>query len=556
MWTMLRSLVHPTNTTAPATAERETTAQGAYTDLTAQAEQVAKRYSDLSDSLRSRADLWGKAIGGTGMAAVGWVGLTTATDVFPIVGLKGTIAAVLAALCLADMAIMAVYVGYLFQFATRQISMQLNIQEMISSGDISAPNEADRWREADELAEDAARLAVTTALSYAARATASPAEVREALHVAERAVAAANSRLAPGPGFFCHIRWLLRSMNPTRRSVPTSASAAVLAAWSVHSACMVVVTSDPGFFRPDVTTREVADAVAKAGKRRKVARPTFRSIKRCARKATRAARRSRSWDDAERTAIRSRAENDTTAAINAAAAKLRVKPRTDQEPDQWESNTRDWKDWRKENRASKRYQRKRSEASIVADVYYRFGRRNQHARVMSTPADTVAPGTNDELPGLEERLPYARGGATYDWVEAASKTITDYSNVGVRSESRAERELGRSGPHDAMVPVWLARSAQIRAEVYATQMRAMAVVVRRRVVFMTTGWGARLAIIAFAAGLIGVSFTADWSASIRAEQTAKLDTLTHCATTVDAMTKAGIPAATISALLPAKCDQQ
>lgn len=51
--------------------------------LTTQAEAVSTRYSDEAESLRTRAENWGKGIAGAMTAAVGWITWSKATDLYP-----------------------------------------------------------------------------------------------------------------------------------------------------------------------------------------------------------------------------------------------------------------------------------------------------------------------------------------------------------------------------------------------------------------------------------------------------------------------------------------
>ncbi|MEU4323429.1 hypothetical protein AB0F85_32080 [Nocardia fluminea] len=130
-----------------------TAAQRAYQVLTDQAEKVATSNATTADTLRSRADAWGKAIAGLGTTAVGWIGLTKATDVFPIVGRSGVVYAWSTGAALAAMAIAAISLGVRFQRQTRPISMSLNLARMTSKNMVTGEAEILDTKEAKIVAQ-------------------------------------------------------------------------------------------------------------------------------------------------------------------------------------------------------------------------------------------------------------------------------------------------------------------------------------------------------------------------------------------------------------------
>lgn len=130
-----------------------TAAQRAYQVLTEQAEKVGATNAASADTLRSRADAWGKAIAGLGTTAVGWIGLTKATDVFPIVGRSGVVYAWSTGAALAAMAIAAISLGVRFQKQTRPISMSLNLARMTSKNMVTGEPEILATKEAKIVAQ-------------------------------------------------------------------------------------------------------------------------------------------------------------------------------------------------------------------------------------------------------------------------------------------------------------------------------------------------------------------------------------------------------------------
>ncbi|MGV9713444.1 hypothetical protein ACWDTI_22600 [Gordonia sp. NPDC003424] len=537
----------------------------------------------MSDSLRTQADVWGKAIGGLGTAAVGWVGLTKATDVFPLVGVKGWCAFIAAAVFLAAMAFSAFYVGYLLQVATRQIYMLLNIQEMIFNGDISAPTAADNERENDDderrrrkswlgdarAAENAAIVAARAA--HASESTA--AQRNHALSAARAALdIAAAMPTTPRHRLRRLIDWASAGLRQiTRRSPAQTSSTAVVrlrvAALTATAAVgarraaimttqadersgntgVVAAVEDAAAYASSVVTaaaeaaglgsQDLSSSTETLNGRAETADTHVKSVRKLTRRLVRGQEIGDSVTVASRAmADASRATVDAMIALADTLAPAEIDHAVVDDA----TRRRSWAEWRAENKKNRRYQRRRSEASIIADAYYQFGHLNVNAVVIEEnplPADITTIDKDEQPDELADQLAYVdENGQRYDWIDKAAKSITKYSNIGVEMEMLAERN-----PHHRLVPQWLARSAQIRAEVYATQTRAMAIVVRRRVVSMVTGPRAAAAIIVFAIALIGVSFTADWAVSLRTAESTHLDTLTKCASAVDAMAKARLP---------------
>lgn len=93
--------------------------------LAKEATDVRERSKAVSDKLRDRADAWGKGLTTLGTAAVGYLGLTRATDVYPIPPGWGWLSA-LAIACLVLMAAIAVSIGWRLSRVGRAILMKNN----------------------------------------------------------------------------------------------------------------------------------------------------------------------------------------------------------------------------------------------------------------------------------------------------------------------------------------------------------------------------------------------------------------------------------------------
>jgi hypothetical protein len=84
----------------------------------------------------------------------------------------------------------------------------------------------------------------------------------------------------------------------------------------------------------------------------------------------------------------------------------------------------------------------------------------------------------------------------------------------------------------------LARAAQIRAEVYATQMKAMAAVVRMRVIEATSGAWTVMSLVLFVVSLIGVVMFSSFAANTRSTHSDSLEHVKLCAETAKALREA------------------
>lgn len=118
--------------------------------LAKEATDVRERSKAVSDKLRDRADAWGKGLTTLGTAAVGYLGLTRATDVYPIPPGWGWLSA-LAIVCLILMAAIAVSLGWRLSRVGRAILMKNN------PSDISDLNAAE-MRDVTELYDAYAKL--------------------------------------------------------------------------------------------------------------------------------------------------------------------------------------------------------------------------------------------------------------------------------------------------------------------------------------------------------------------------------------------------------------
>ena len=143
----------------------------------------------------------------------------------------------------------------------------------------------------------------------------------------------------------------------------------------------------------------------------------------------------------------------------------------------------------------------------------------------------------------------------YENVEA-SELIEAYAGQAINIERNVEDALAKKDKaEEAAALDRLPRAGQIRAEVYATKMRATVAVVRTRIVEVTTGTLTILTIGVFAAGLIAIAFLTDAAADNQGRDTRSLARLTECATAAEKLTEQGfvIGTDTGQVQLPASC---
>lgn len=181
------------------------------------------------------------------------------------------------------------------------------------------------------------------------------------------------------------------------------------------------------------------------------------------------------------------------------------------------------------------------EAREVARIYGEFG-------ALNVPGGDIAQ-IKDALSGANE----------FD-SRTASRLIRDYAIQAVIHERDAERSAAGGRPlDDPEIVAKLERAAQIRAEVYATQQRAMVTVIRKRVGGLVSGLVSSLALIMFVGGLVGLSYSLDAIDHARNVDKDRLILLNECAKTAEALTKQKIPVVANGAedgtgvALPEKC---
>ncbi|MFC0314076.1 hypothetical protein ACFQNE_05285 [Gordonia phosphorivorans] len=134
----------------------------------------------------------------------------------------------------------------------------------------------------------------------------------------------------------------------------------------------------------------------------------------------------------------------------------------------------------------------------------------------------------------------------------ATTLIVDYAMQAVEADREVEEHVDKGGSStDEKVAHLVEKAARIRAEVYATQQRAMVAVIRRRIGGLTSGVVSSLCLLLFVGGLLGLSYSLDYLDAERAESATALTGLSRCATTVGELAKNRVGLG--SAELPPEC---
>ncbi|WP_344781304.1 hypothetical protein [Gordonia caeni] len=184
------------------------------------------------------------------------------------------------------------------------------------------------------------------------------------------------------------------------------------------------------------------------------------------------------------------------------------------------------------------------EADDVARLYGELGELN--TRIQSGP-------TEDEIRRVVAHALVSR--RTYSH-KSASKLIKGYAAEAIAKEALAEQSaIGENGEIDHNL---IERAAQIRAEIYATQQRAMVTVIRRRTGGLVSGFGSALCLGVFIVGLVGLSYSLDEIEATRTESDRRLALFNECATTVENLKKQGIViggSGANRAVLPRDCER-
>ena len=128
-----------TTSANPAPPPAQNPGDAARLALAKEATEVSARAKAASDKMRERSDAWGKGLTTLGTATVGYLGLTRATDVFPIPPGWGWLS-LLAMGCLVLMAVIAISLGWRLSRVGRAITMK-NDPEAIR--DLSEPEKAE-----------------------------------------------------------------------------------------------------------------------------------------------------------------------------------------------------------------------------------------------------------------------------------------------------------------------------------------------------------------------------------------------------------------------------
>lgn len=110
----------------------------AFETLAARARDDAKRYLDSADKLRSRADGFANGAKALGLAAVGWVGFSSLTDVFPWRGGEGLALTVLSVILMLAMAGSALMLGFHLSKQARPLVTSADIAAMRQKKNVSS----------------------------------------------------------------------------------------------------------------------------------------------------------------------------------------------------------------------------------------------------------------------------------------------------------------------------------------------------------------------------------------------------------------------------------
>lgn len=108
--------------------------EDAYLGLAKEAAETTARYQAANVKMRARADNWGKSLTALGAAVVGYIGITKATDVFPVPPGWWWLPILTFAL-LTVMAVSAIGVGWRLSRVARPIAMKLDPNKILDVSD-------------------------------------------------------------------------------------------------------------------------------------------------------------------------------------------------------------------------------------------------------------------------------------------------------------------------------------------------------------------------------------------------------------------------------------
>lgn len=105
--------------------------------LAARARDDAKRSLDSADKLRGRADAFANGVKALGLAAVGWVGFSSLTDVFPWQGDEGKTLTIISVALMLLMAASALALGFYLSYQARPLITNNDIATMKTDNGLS-----------------------------------------------------------------------------------------------------------------------------------------------------------------------------------------------------------------------------------------------------------------------------------------------------------------------------------------------------------------------------------------------------------------------------------